>query len=150
MSSLISSFVIGTSLFVLGRRYTLYTHINFFKLALSFEHSVRNSGLTQGQGVWGAIRRHPVPTEAHPTVCVGSVPLCGAIRHSWARLSHAASYVVGRARQSWSVCQNSLSPCGRVPWDLAVCAVGGWVLSNPGFHRDSPPPFSWLGWRGSG
>ena len=47
------------------------------------EHSVRNSGIAQGQGVWGAIRRHPVPTEGHPSVCVVAVPLCGAIRLSW-------------------------------------------------------------------
>ena len=40
--------------------------------------------MTQGQGVtWGALSRHPVPTEGHPLVCVVSVPLSGAIRFSW-------------------------------------------------------------------
>ena len=108
------------------------------------EHSVRNSGISQGSGVWGALKRHPVPTEGHPAVCEVAVPLGGAIRLSCGPIKPRASYAAGRARQSWSVCQNSLSPCGRVPWDLAVCGVGGWVLSNPGFHRDSPPPLSFL------
>lgn len=64
---------------------------------------------------------------------------CAAPFGSRGPIKPRASYAAGRARRSWSVYQNSLSPCGRVPWDLAVCAVGGWVLSNPGFHRDSPP-----------
>ena len=72
---------------------------------------------------------------------------CAAPFGSRGPIKPRASYAAGRARRSWSVCQNSLSPCGRVPWDLAVCAVGGWVLSNPGFHGDSPPPFLGLGAR---
>ena len=48
-----------------------------------FEHSVRNSGLIQGLGVWGALKRHPAPTEGHPAVCMMALPLCGAIRLSW-------------------------------------------------------------------
>ena len=71
---------------------------------------------------------------------------CAAPFGSRGPIKPRASYAAGRARRSWSVCQNSLSPCGRVPWDLAVCACGRRVLSNPGFHRDSSPPF--LGWVG--
>ena len=74
---------------------------------------------------------------------------CAAPSGSRGPIKPRASYAAGRARQSWSVCQNSLSPYGRAPWDLAVCAVGGWLGTfEPRLPRGFPTAFLLAGLRG--
>ena len=74
---------------------------------------------------------------------------CAAPFGSRGPIKPRASYAAGRARRSWSVCQNSLSPYGRVPWDLAVCAVGGWLGTfEPRLPRGFPTAFLLAGLRG--
>ena len=80
-------------------------------------------------GGWVGRSRYPFPNEGYPRAWDMSVPLSGGNRAHLACEERVA-------RNSCSVCQVALSPCGPPPQDLG----GVWLWKRVGIRPPSPGP----------